>query len=128
MLTGWVKVIDGFVKGLTASGIHIKDGIRQATAWTRLQTIRLAIEANAPRPITLDEIKSLQVGDAAAKSTYEEFQRSLTKHHGVREADWPPYFHMFEFREKTKDADMFEEVVKLLVRPKLGVPNAGTGE
>lgn len=126
--TYWVKVIDGFVRGLTASGIHIRDGIRQATAWTRLRTIRLAIEANALHPITLDEIRSLQVGDAVARSTYEEFQRSLIKHHGVREEDWPLYYHELEFRKRTEDADMFEEVVKLLVRPKLGVPNAGTGE
>lgn len=123
----WVKVIDGFARGLTTPGIHIKDGIRQATAWTRLRTIRLAIEADAPHTITLDEIKSLRVGDATAKSTYEEFQRSLTKHHGVREAEWSLYYHEFEFRKRTGNADMFEEVTRLLVRPVI-VHNPGAGK
>jgi len=114
----WVKVVDGFVRGLTTSGIHIKDGLRQPTVWNCMRTIRLAIEAGARRPITLDEIKSLEAGDQAERSKYAEFRGSLTRHHGVKEAEWPHYYHEFEFKKRTGKADMFEEVVKLLVRPK----------
>lgn len=126
--TYWTKIIDGFVRGLTPQGMHIKYGIRQPTAWSCMRTIRLAIEADALRPVTLDEIKLLEAGDAAKRSTYDEFQKSLAKHHGVKEAAWPLYYHEFEFRKKTGDADMFEEVVKLLVRLKVSMPNPGSGK